>query len=82
MILKLKIFLSKILFICGKKFKNKIYKLFLFAFFLSFLEFIGIGLFVSYIISIFGDQKYIFDFMPNISQLDSEKMMLIILAKY
>ena len=78
LILNFRNFLKKILFICGEKFKNKIYKLFVFAFFLSFLEFIGVGLFVSFIVSIFGNQNYFFNFLPNINLVSNQEMMLII----
>lgn len=82
LILSLKNFLSQIIYICGDDFKPKILKLFFFAFSLSFLEFLGLGLFVSFILSIFGTESIIFSFVPNLENFDQYKMMIILVILY
>lgn len=82
LMLSLKIFLNQILYICGENFKPKISKLFFFAFSLSFLEFLGLGLFVSFILSIFGAKSIVFSFIPNLENFDQYKMMFVLVVLY
>ena len=50
-------FFLKILLIVGKNFRLKIFKILSFGFILSLMEFIGISLFVSFIILIFNNNE-------------------------
>lgn len=74
--------LSKILFICGKKFVPKIYKIFILAFIMSFLEFLGLGLFASFILSIFGSENFILKMIPLLNNFEIYEMMLILFTIY
>ena len=73
---------EKIAFICGKKFSNKVYKLFFLSLFFAILEFIGLGLFITFIMSIFQNQNYIFDFFPAFNHLKYKEMILILFFFY
>ena len=75
-------FLDKIFFIGGEGFLLKIYKIFLIAFAMSFLEFLGLGLFVSFMLSIFGNENFILKLLPSLSNIEIHEMMIILFLIY
>ena len=75
-------FFSKINFVCGVQFRSKILIIFLFLFILSFLELAGLGLFVAFVLSIFGKQEFIMNSIPYFQYINLNYLMILLLASY
>ena len=75
-------FFSKINFVCGVQFRSKILIIFLFLFILSFLELAGLGLFVTFVLSIFGKQEFIMNSIPYFQYINLNYLMILLLASY
>lgn len=75
-------FFSKINFVCGVQFRSKILIIFLFLFILSFLELAGLGLFVAFVLSIFGKQEFIMNSIPYFQYINLNYLMILLLALY
>jgi ABC-type bacteriocin/lantibiotic exporter with double-glycine peptidase domain len=75
-------FFLKILLIVGKNFRLKIFKILSFGFILSLMEFIGISLFVSFIILIFNNNEIKLFSLVDLNYFSKVQLIYFIFATY
>ena len=80
--LEIKDYFKKILFISGIEFRPKFLIIFFFGLIISILEFIGLGLFITFILSIFNKDGVLFKSFNFFEDIKYYEMIFILLSFY